>query len=71
MEEGPLDGGAQLGRVQLGAGGLDQFVVAHARGAGAYAGEAAQAAVEMAGHRGVERELAGLYYLEGVNPALG
>ena len=65
--EAALDRGAQLRCVELGPGRLDQLVVAHAGGTGADAGEAAEAAVEMARHRGIELQLAGRDLLEGVD----
>ena len=71
LAEAGLPGSAQFGLIETGSGGFDQLVVTHAGGAGAHAGKAAQAAVEMPRHRGVHLQLTGCDGLEGVDAAAG
>ena len=71
LAKGALGGAAQLRRIQLGPGGFDQLVVADAGGTGRHAGEAAQAGVEMAGHRRIQLQLTGGDRLEGMDAAAG
>ena len=66
-----LPGAAQFGFVELRAHLLSQLYVAHTSRAGADAGKAAKAAIEMGGYSGIEFQLAGGNGFEGMDAPSG